>query len=205
MSILVQAAQFAAKKHGEQRRQFTGELYIHHPLRVMNRVLIHPEIPGSRVAVAMAAVLHDVVEDCYSVAQQGIFDIRDRFGADVSLFVDGLTDVYTKEAYPDWNRAKRKAREACRLGQCMPEVQVVKMIDVIDNLESFFPLTQEMIGFGHTFALEAIDLGRVLAPTDPVLGVELFKLAYRLRDAEPVEMVDLRLTKLDRRSLAPYA
>lgn len=177
MSTLIVAAHFAAEKHKGQKRKYTSEDYIHHPLRVMNRVLIHPKIPGSRSAAAMGAILHDVVEDC----EVSLSEIRDRFGADVELIVEGLTNVYTKEAYPALNRAARKTKEAARLGECCDEVRIIKMFDRIDNLQSFFPLTDEMSKFARVFMQESEQLAKELVQADPLLGVELDNLLALLR------------------------
>lgn len=177
MSTLIVAAHFAAEKHKGQKRKYTSEDYIHHPLRVMNRVLIYPKIPGSRTAAAMAAVLHDVVEDCGVPLRE----IRDQFGADVELLVEGLTNVFTKANYPELNRAKRQALEANRLGSCRDEIRIIKMFDRIDNLQSFFPLQEEMLGFARVYVKESEDLAKAIVQAAPLLGVELYHLTTSLR------------------------
>lgn len=177
MSTLIQAVQFATKAHAGQKRKYIDEAYIHHPLRVMNWVLIHPSIPGNREVAAMAAVLHDVVEDCDVTLQE----IRDLFGADVALIVDGLTNVFIKADFPGLNRKARKWSEAARLGECCPEVKIIKMFDLIDNLRSCCPLTAEMMGFALTFAEEAEYLCKRLRVDDPCLRLELYNLTTSLR------------------------
>jgi len=47
-----------------------------------------------------------------------------------------LTDYYTKEAYPNLNRKKRKELEALRMQNISPLAQNIKCCDIIDNTES---------------------------------------------------------------------
>jgi hypothetical protein len=47
--------------------------------------------------------------------------------------VEALTDEYTKENYPQWNRRKRKEMEAERLEKASAAAQTIKYADIIDN------------------------------------------------------------------------
>ena len=49
-----------------------------------------------------------------------------------SLVVE-LTDVYTKAAYPRWNRRKRKRKESERIQKTSSDSQTIKYADIIDN------------------------------------------------------------------------
>ncbi|WP_126246310.1 hypothetical protein [Chitinophaga rhizosphaerae] len=53
-------------------------------------------------------------------------------GRTLQLVVE-LTDVYTKQTYPTWNRRKRKAAEAKRIAGNSPEAQTIKYADILDN------------------------------------------------------------------------
>lgn len=75
--MLEDAIALAARCHRHSTDK-GGNPYILHPLRVMLKMDDEP----SRIA----AVLHDVIEDC----GLSLFDIR-RFGADVAAAVDALT------------------------------------------------------------------------------------------------------------------
>lgn len=87
---------------------------------------------GGDEAMLMAAVLHDVVEDC----NVSLSTIGRRFGNVVEELVDGLTDQFTKENYPELNRAERKARERDRLAGTLPMIQMIKYADLISNTAS---------------------------------------------------------------------
>lgn len=132
-SVLEKVRMFAAYAHGGQRRKFTDEPFMNHPLRVME---ICMQYTGERSILA-ASLLHDVLEDTtVSEKELKIFlvEIMDPEEAvkTLELVVD-LTDVFVKEDYPKLNRRKRKAREAERLGNIHPDAQTVKYADSLDN------------------------------------------------------------------------
>jgi len=125
MSKLQEAIDFATKAHGKQKRKYTGEPYISHPIAVMEMVKEVPHTPE----MLIAAVLHDTVED----TDVTLKDIKDRFGTKVAELVDGLTDVSRPE---DGNRATRKALDRVHLSKQGPEVQTIKLADLIHNTTS---------------------------------------------------------------------
>ena len=91
---------FAAGAHGAigQRRKYTGEPYIQHPMAVADIVRHVTDDPG----MIAAAYLHDVVED----TQVTIEDVRSHFGVWIAARVADLTDISRPE---DGNREIRKA------------------------------------------------------------------------------------------------
>ena len=105
-----------------QRRKYTDEPYIVHPIRVGGIV----EAFGGTIEMISAAYLHDVVED----TSVSIDDILDMFGSVVAVIVDGLTDVSKPE---DGNRAVRKAMDRQHSADATWAVQFVKCADIIDN------------------------------------------------------------------------
>ena len=123
MNELVQKAlKFATHAHGDQKRKYTGEPYIVHPVEVMEIVqtVEHDE------AMLAAALLHDVVED----TPVTIEEIQELFGADVASLVDDLTDVSKPE---DGNRKFRKALDREHSAQSSARAQTVKLADLISN------------------------------------------------------------------------
>src|SRR5246500_6017893 len=79
------AFQFAAEKHFGQTRKASTIPYIAHVMGVASLVLE----AGGDEDLAIAALLHDVVEDCGAgpMLREG----RRRFGARVAKIVDGCT------------------------------------------------------------------------------------------------------------------
>lgn len=128
---------FAKKAHNGQLRKYTDEDYIVHPIEVARLVKLH----GGNRDLQAVALLHDVLEDTPVTSAElhsylGVLLLDDVLAAQILHMVEELTDVYTHEAYPDWNRRERKAAEADRLAQISPEAQTVKYCDMFDNSRS---------------------------------------------------------------------
>ena len=122
---LQEAIKFATEAHGDQKRKYTGEPYITHPIAVMEIVRTVPHTEEMLVA----AVLHDTVED----TPVTLADIKAEFGTKVMKLVEGLTDVSRPE---DGNRKTRKAMDRAHTAKQSAEVQTIKLADLIHNTES---------------------------------------------------------------------
>jgi guanosine-3',5'-bis(diphosphate) 3'-pyrophosphohydrolase len=124
---------FAKNAHGDQKRKYSGEDYIVHPIAVME--LLKEYTQDERLLAA--ALLHDVLEDTpikKEEMQTFLKGIMDKKDADYTFqLVLDLTDEFTKANYPKLNRVKRKAKETQRLIHTLPEAQTIKYADVIDN------------------------------------------------------------------------
>jgi (p)ppGpp synthase/HD superfamily hydrolase len=143
--VIKLVTEFADKAHGDQKRKYTPDRYIVHPIRVMNickRVTNDP-------CILAAALLHDVIEDTtvtekdMHVFLQSILSEEDALRT-LQLVVD-LTDVFTKENYPHLNRKKRKEKELERLMNTSADSQTIKYADIIDN-------ASEIISHDRSFA-----------------------------------------------------
>ncbi|MDT0647465.1 HD domain-containing protein [Zunongwangia sp. F260] len=156
-----EALEFARKAHGDQKRKYTGELYIEHPRRVANTVAA----VSHTTAMICAAYLHDVVED----TAVSIQDIERKFGREISKLVHELTDKYVKENYKQLNREKRKEREVARQSKMSAEAKTIKLADVIDN-------TRDIIKNDRNFARRYIP--EMEALTEALQGGD-FKLLMR--------------------------
>lgn len=132
-SILEQVTEFADKAHGEQRRKYSGEKYIVHPIRVMKICQsFHDQLD-----VHAAALLHDVLEDTPVTEEEMAMFLKtvmpDQLAVSTLRLVVELTDVYTKKAYPALKRLARKELEIKRLSLISSEGQTIKYADVFDN------------------------------------------------------------------------
>lgn len=126
-SLLRKAIEFAGLKHKDQRRKFGNQLqYIIHPMRVMHVVSQYNNADD----ILAASVLHDVVEDTPTTVDE----LRAKFGPSVAYYVDELTNRYTSELYPFFNRKKRKELELSRISRISTVSKLVKAVDRIDNL-----------------------------------------------------------------------
>jgi len=125
---LSQALTFARNAHGSinQKRKYTGEDYIFHPIEV---AFIVASTQCHTTEMLMAALLHDTVED----TPVTIEEVRTNFGDHVADLVGWLTDVATPE---DGNRAARKALNRAHSMEAPAEAQTVKVADIISNVRS---------------------------------------------------------------------
>ena len=123
----------ARKLHGEQKRKYTGDPYVNHTVAVSDIVRTY----GGDESMIYAAILHDVLEDTptkESELLEYLMEILDpQMSLDVLRLVKELTDIYTKENYPDVNRKGRKEMEAMRLGKVSSRAQTIKYADLLDN------------------------------------------------------------------------
>lgn len=137
------ASNVAMEQHHGQVRKYTGEPYWNHCRAVADLV----ESWGGTLEMIAAAWLHDTLEDTEMTVER----LREIFGPVVAGYVEELTDVYTHAAYPNLNRAQRKALESVRLGRASLEARVVKLADLTDNsstIEAHDP------GFAKTYLVE---------------------------------------------------
>ncbi|MEW5250566.1 HD domain-containing protein [Microbulbifer sp. 2201CG32-9] len=119
---------FVKSAHGaiDQRRKYTGEPYIRHPVAVASIV---SEVPHTEAMLA-AALLHDTVED----TEISTADIEREFGVEVVELVAWLTDVSRLE---DGNRSVRKAIDREHIARATAEAKTIKLADLIDNSRTF--------------------------------------------------------------------
>ena len=157
--ILEKVTTFADQAHGEQKRKYTPERYIVHPVRVMKICANYTnELP-----VLASALLHDVLEDT-KVGKKEMTEFllrimsKEEATRTTDLVVE-LSDVYTKAAYPRWNRRKRKRKEAERIQKTSGESQTVKYADIIDNCKE---IVEHDPDFAGLFLLECKSLLRVM-------------------------------------------
>jgi len=137
--ILKEVKSFAAQAHGDQRRKYTPDPYIVHPIRVMETCHRFTEDTG----ILSAALLHDVLEDTPVEADEMLQFLSSYMPSSLAqhtlrLVVD-LTDVFTKAAYPSLNRRARKLKELERLKKAHPDAHTIKYADILDNAREIVP------------------------------------------------------------------
>lgn len=161
MNLYTQALVFAAKAHDGQQRKYTGAPYITHPIAVAETVrLVH----GTEVMVA-AALLHDVVEDCFVPIEMVFY----HFGRNVGSMVELLTDP-PKEV---GNRETRKKASLERLANANANVQTIKVADLLDNTSS---IVKHDPKFAKTYLAEKSALLDVLTRANPELRMKARRL-----------------------------
>ena len=115
---------FAADKHATQTRKKTTVPYISHLMAVTALVL---EAAGDEDQ-AIAALLHDVVEDCGGAPT--LEELRARFGDRVAHIVEGCTDAWIHPK-PPWKQRKLDYLEHLRHADA--DIRLVSAADKLHN------------------------------------------------------------------------
>ena len=145
------ALEFATEAHGDQKRKYTFEPYINHLVAVA-KILIEMDQP---LNVIIAGLLHDIVED----TEITLRNIEKVFGFQVGLLVDEVTDVYTKENYPNLNRRERKILECARIADISSSGKTIKLADLVDNTSS---IVEHDKSFAKTYLIEKENMLNIL-------------------------------------------
>ena len=132
------AYHFAEEKHAGVNRG-SGEPYINHVLRAARSVAEW----GAESDVIMAALLHDVVEDC----DVTLADIEKQFGSNVADIVDAVTALSDKD-FDSNNGTLTKAQmdllsDAKLQSKMNSKALLVKIADRIDNLNTLSGVKEE--------------------------------------------------------------
>ncbi len=123
----LRAFAFAAEKHKGQTRKASTIPYIAHLMGVASLVLES----GGDEDLAIAALLHDLVEDCGGAPM--LKEVRRRFGARVAKVVDGCTDADT---YPNPPWRVRKEKYIRHLKAADADTKLVAAADKLNNVRS---------------------------------------------------------------------
>lgn len=164
---LANALELAKICHEGQKRKFTGEDYIVHPVEVAE-ILLSFEI--SDVPTIAAALLHDVIEDCQFPTKAAI---RAKCGPLVESYVIGCTNQFTPEAYRSLRRRDRKIMEVQRLSRCPAAVQNIKMADALSNLKTIGLFKED---FRQIYKAEKLRLAQSLLLADHDLRLAVLEL-----------------------------
>lgn len=121
---LLQALDFAAQRHSAQRRKGPDAApYVNHLIEVAMLVSSVAGIQDTDVLIA--AVLHDVLEDTPTTAEE----VTERFGHRVCQFVQALSD---DKSLP---RKRRRQITLEHLPEMEAFVKVVKLADLTSNIK----------------------------------------------------------------------
>ena len=171
-AMIDRAYALAEKAHGEQRRR-SGEPYICHPLSVA-QILVELGMDSESIA---AALMHDVAED----TPVTVAEIKQKFGPEVALLVDGVTKL-TQIKFS--NVEDRQAENLRKMLLAMSQdvrVMIIKLCDRLHNMRTlnFMPRAKQLL-----ISKETLD---VYAPLAHRLGMSKIK----------IELEDLALKYLD--------
>src|SRR5919198_6221303 len=177
--LIERAYRFAAKSHAGQTR-VSGMPYLSHPIGV---ALILADLRMDSVTIC-SSLLHDTVEDCRVTLPQ----LREEFGEEVALIVDGVTKLGRVE----FSRKEERQAETFRkmLLAMAKDIRVimVKLGDRLHNMRTLEYLPEHK---QQRIAQETMD---IYAPLANRLGIhwvksELEDLSFKY--LQPVEYTDL--------------
>lgn len=158
--LIERAYHFAAKSHAGHKRA-SGLPYLSHPLGVS---MILADLRMDSVSIS-SGLLHDTVEDCGVTVGQ----LRDDFGEEVALLVDGVTKLGRME----FSRKEERQAETFRkmLLAMAKDIRVilVKLGDRLHNMRTLEYLPEHK---QHRIAQETID---IYAPLANRLGIHWVK------------------------------
>lgn len=127
---------YAHEAHRNQLRKKTNRPYISHLMGVASLVLQY----GGDEEQAIAALLHDVVEDCGGAPR--LMEIREKFGERVARIVDGCTDS-DQDPKPPWLERKQRYLERVR-----GEPEEVLLVSAADKLYNMREILMDLREYG---------------------------------------------------------
>lgn len=176
MDVFSKALITAITAHGDQRRKYTGDPYVVHPISVAAKVRAVLTADGVWDRehidhVCAAAIMHDVLEDTRYPEKK----MRAEFGNGITNLVLQVTDVSKPS---DGNRAARKAIDRKHLSRASFSGKMIKLADLIDNTASIVMHDKD---FAKVYLREKAALLEVLTDGHPALVMEAKKsLTYAL-------------------------
>ncbi len=189
VNILKNAYALAKAAHKGQTRH-SGEPYITHPVHV---ALILAQLEMDRETI-VAALLHDVVEDTDTTLDE----VKERFGPDVALIVDGVTKL-TRLNLGGADKLEMQAENLRKMFLSMSKdirIIIVKLADRLHNMRTIGYMTPEK---QREKARETLD---IYAPLASRLGIFRIKMELdnlSLSVLEP-EMFRKLVSDIDARS-----
>jgi GTP pyrophosphokinase len=178
----------ACEAHKDQTRK-SGEPYIIHPLCV---AIILADLELDKETI-IAGLLHDVVEDTIMTNEE----LKEQFGPDVELLVDGVTKLeqlqYTGDATPDrlTSREELQAENLRKMFLAMAKDIRVILIKLADRLHNMRTLKYKSPESQKRIARETLD---IYSPLAERLGISKIKIELddlSLKYLEPEAYYDL--------------
>jgi len=157
--------EFITKAHDGQKRKYTFEDYVEHPMEVARIVR---DAIGFNYDMIAAAMMHDILED----TDHTLTEIEEVGGMVAATFVEWLTNAEYPEAR---NRAERKALIAAHLATAPDEVKTIKLADIFHNTPTIIKYDPE---FAKVYIPENKLLLKALKGGDPDLYEKVEELLY---------------------------
>ena len=162
---ILEAFELAKSAHESQKRN-SGTPYITHPLAVAE-IVADMKLDDDSIC---AALLHDVVEDTEYTSE----DIKEKFGEQVALLVDGVTKLEKIQFSSKEERDMENLRKMFLAMASDIRVIIIKFADRVHNMTTLISMSEEK---QREKARETLS---VFAPLAHRLG--MYKIKWELED-----------------------
>jgi GTP pyrophosphokinase len=188
LDIIKKAYVYSAKVHQGQVRK-SGEPYLVHPLEVAG-LLAQLKLDEATI---VAGLLHDTVEDTLATIEE----IKELFGDEVALIVDGVTKLSKFSASEKLSQEEKQAENFRKMLVAMAQdirVILVKLADRTHNMRTLDHMSEEKQA---RIAQETLD---IYAPLANRLGIswvktELEDLSFRYLKPKDFAELEQRVAK----------
>tara|TARA_B110000971_G_scaffold202329_1_gene221972 strand:+ start:4761 stop:6977 length:2217 start_codon:yes stop_codon:yes gene_type:complete len=134
--LIRRAFEVALDAHSDQRRK-SGEAYIFHPIAVAKIVASEIGLDANSI---VAALLHDVVEDC---PRYTIDDIQQLFGETVARIVNGLTKISNIKKDLNVSMQAENFRRMLLTLHDDIRVIIIKIADRLHNMQTIHSMRED--------------------------------------------------------------
>ncbi len=185
LGLIRRAYEYASDAHKDQKR-LSGEPYIVHPLEI-GIILANLKMDTTTIA---AALLHDVVED----TPVSLEIVRDKFGEEIALLVDGVTKISSLKKKTRYNDQVHSIRKMLMATIKDVRVILIKLADKVHNMRTImFQPEQKQVRIAH----EVMD---IYAPMAGRLGMsqiraELEDMAFHVLYPEEYEEISGKVAR----------
>ncbi len=185
LDLIKRAYGYASEAHKSQTR-LSGEPYIVHPLEI-GIILANLKLDTTTIA---AALLHDVVED----TPVSLEIIREQFGEEIALLVDGVTKISSLKKKTRYNDQVHSIRKMLMATIKDVRVILIKLADKVHNMRTImFQPEQKQARIAH----EVMD---IYAPMAGRLGMsqiraELEDMAFHVLYPQEFEEIAVKVAR----------
>lgn len=171
-TIIQRALRFATKAHEGQKRDFTGEPYITHPIDVAQIIVDDFKIADPEVIAS--AYLHDVIEDC-NISEEELIEKFNTFIADNVIMVSHTKEQDKIPYYKNYYLAD--------IATCtVIEPAIIKIADRIANTRDFIKAGKTSYAKNYFHKADAI-FARIYMEKDyPLIEKAIENMAIQLED-----------------------
>lgn len=171
-TIIQRALRFASKAHEGQKRDFSGDAYITHPIDVVQ--IIVDEFKIADPEVIASAYLHDVIEDC-NVTEEELIAKFNTFIADNVMMVSHTKEQDKIPYYKNYYLAD--------IATCAEiEPAIIKIADRIANTRDFIKAGKTNYAKKYFHKADAIYARIYMEKNYPLIEKAIENMAIRLEE-----------------------